>query len=100
MCYYFKRACDDMLHQFIQSAGDDAYFMICIHDENYLYCANETTAWKIRGLLFLENIILHIISTRAMLHIVSDPHTQSKQHFHGNKALYKDFAVAHGSQYK
>ncbi len=91
MCYEFSRVCSDLLLKQIESIGDGNYFSICVSELNYLYSSSNVVAENIRGLLFLEQVLLHPLSEPEMASILRLPGTLEAQVLHGSKELYETF---------
>ncbi len=91
MNYEFAYPCDDPITTKINIIGGQNYFLVCIGNLNYLHSEKKPVIDKIRGLLFLENVVLHSIPDDEMIDILLFPETAPFQLVHGNKALLKTF---------
>ncbi|MFT3936186.1 MAG: hypothetical protein QM726_21335 [Chitinophagaceae bacterium] len=91
MCYFFKLACGDTLHKQIDKVGTDKYFIVCIEDNNYLYCSEEATEWKIRKILSTKHILLKVMTPATMKLVLDEPYNRQHYELYGNKILYENF---------
>jgi hypothetical protein len=91
MCYEFAHSCNDLFLNKIAASGGEKYFLICIGNLNYLFSDDQDTIENIRGVLFLENVVPHIITEEDLNDVLLVGETITFQKFHGNKTLYKSF---------
>jgi hypothetical protein len=91
MCYEFAHRCNDRIIDKIGGIGALNYFLVCIGDLNYLFTNSALAVEKIRVLLFVEQVALHIISEDELHEILLVPETIACQKFNGNKDVYLQF---------
>ena len=69
----------------------DSFFLVCIGVLNYLYSPNADATAAIVNLIAGKNIMLHPISEKEMMDLISDPRSKSAQTLHGNRELFNAF---------
>ncbi|MEP6749312.1 MAG: hypothetical protein ABJB86_16375 [Bacteroidota bacterium] len=91
MCYEFAHPCDDRIIKKIGVIGALRYFMVCIGSLNYFYSDNAEVVEKVRVLLFVEHVALHVLKENEFYETLLVPETIAFQKFHGSKELYLQF---------
>ena len=95
MCYEFAHPCDDELLRTIAIIGGSKYFLLCIGSLNYLFSNDRDAIDKIRGMLFVEKVLLRVMSKEEMVRIFTVADNLKLEKFHGNKDLYDIFISSH-----